>query len=132
MFMFYYWKNFLNRTGVYCILYILMNPPCTAQIIMSNTTTGILQELKSTNLTSIGKLIFFYRIFQKNVLIQLSNVGTIDLNVLHLTYRSPRNPLYSVYPNCPETCSETWIGDGWCDTLCFSKECAFDGDDCKG
>lgn len=40
--------------------------------------------------------------------------------------------MFSFYPECPKSCPERWIGDGWCDTACAKEECGNDGGDCEG
>lgn len=42
---------------------------------------------------------------------------------------------YKIYqswdlPKCHEGCLYSWLGDGYCDKLCNTKECNFDGGDC--
>ena len=33
-------------------------------------------------------------------------------------------------PSCSEGCTDTWIGDGYCDQACNNKDCNFDAGDC--
>lgn len=33
---------------------------------------------------------------------------------------------------CSPWCQSAWLGDGWCDTACNTKECDFDKGDCEG
>ena len=35
-------------------------------------------------------------------------------------------------PSCHHACPNGWLNDGFCDQLCNTEECDFDGGDCKG
>lgn len=60
------------------------------------------------------------------------SIGTIPIDRLKYNKnKMTRDPLYSLYPKCPDTCPDEWIGDGWCDTPCANEECGNDGEDCK-
>lgn len=39
---------------------------------------------------------------------------------------------HAQFPNCPNKCLHAWLGDNWCDTACFTKDCGDDGGDCEG
>ncbi|KAF7458436.1 notch (dsl) domain-containing protein [Cryptosporidium felis] len=46
--------------------------------------------------------------------------------------RSDFDGLRQEFPNCPMSCKESWVNDGWCDKECFSDDCGNDGKDCLG